>query len=400
MDRRSLLKLGLGQAGLAICGMGLTGCQSAPNAPQILGLKGAIPPQVVKTFRQRSDRNSVATQLVYQSRAQLQELFTQLQNWKRQTTGLMEPSKPWITLPNFGPKPLSAEHLPDLVSLGDYWLSVAIVQGLIQPFDLKALPSFNTIDDRWKQIVTRNAQGELATSGQIWGVPYRWGGTVIGYRRDLLAQQGLPSPKDWGDLLNPAFKGRISLLDSPRETIGLALKHLGQSYNSPNLATIANLETTLRQFHQQTKFYSSDTYLQPLILGHTWIAVGSSSELLPQLRTQPDLEIVVPESGTALWADVWTRPQGRNQAQPSNSTPDNFYIQWLEFCLNRETSQQIARLSRAGSPLAQRTITSGDQENNPLLNLPEAIWQKSETLQPLTAATVEQYRSLWQTIRR
>jgi putative spermidine/putrescine transport system substrate-binding protein len=390
VDRRSLLKLGLGLGGL-----GLTGCQNDPNAPQILGLKGAMPTQLIKTFRANSDRNGPGANLVYQSRSQIADIFAQLQDWQRQTQGLMPPPKPWLALPNFGPKPLSAKHLPDLASLGDYWLTVAINQGLIEPIAPQKLPHWGALDDRWKQLVRRNAQGQLDPAGAVWGLPYRWGATVIVYRRDLFEQQGLRPPQDWSDLLQPQLQGRISLLDSPRETIGLALKSLGKSYNSTDLASIADLAPTLTQLHQQTKFYSSNAYLQPLLLGHTWLAVGWSADLLPQLRLDKSLEIVVPQSGTALWTDLWVRPQGSQNAVAN---------QWMDFCLTGEISHRLALLSRAGSPLAQRLVmVSGDvqgADRNPLLNLPDPIWQKSEVLQPLDGPSGEQYRSLWAQIRQ
>jgi putative spermidine/putrescine transport system substrate-binding protein len=392
MDRRSLLKLSLAPIGYA-----LTGCQADPTVPQILGLKGSIPPQVFKAFKQSRDRNSPAAKLLYQNRGQMGALFEQLQNWQRVSRGMTPPAKPFFQLPNLSGKPAAAPTLPELVTLGDAWLPNAIAQGLIQPLDVAKLQHWGAIDDRWKQLVSRNDQGQVDAKGKVWGVPYRWGGTVIAYRKDLLAQQNLAPPQDWADLLRPEFKGRISLLDSARETIGLVVKMLGKSYNSSDLKGIAELETKLQQLHQQAKFYSSGAYIQPLILGHTWLAVGWSSDLLPQLRTQPDLAIVVPQSGTALWADLWVQPQG-----VKSPTQDQVFVEWLDFCLSGEISQKLAVLSRAGSPLTQRHIVTDSYSavGNPLLNLAEEIWQKSEPLQPLAESTADQYRSLWAQIRR
>ncbi len=405
MDRRSFLKFG-GQLGLGLLGLSFGGCQADPNAPQILGLKGAVPNQLIKTFQQQADRRGPGGPLVYRTADQIPEIFARLQDWQRQAKGMLPPPKSWLPpLLNFGAAPLSAQHLPELVSLGDYWLTIAITQGLIQPLDPNPLQNWGTIDDRWKQLVSRNVQGQPDPTGLIWGAPYRWGATVIAYRRDLFEAHGLPLPQDWGDLLQPALKGRISLPDNPRETIGLALKLLGQSYNSDNLAAIPELESTLRQLHQQAKFYSTDAYLQPLLLGHTWLAIGSSADVLPLLRTQPTVEAIVPQSGTALWADLWVRPTALSpNPTPNLTTQNSAYHQWIDFCLNPETSHRLALLGRSGSPLVQRDVAPQadvpGSDRNPLLHIAEPIWQKSEALLPLDRVKAEQYRSLWAKIRQ
>lgn len=39
---------------------------------------------------------------------------------------------------------------------------------------------------RWQQLVTRNAEGMVDPRGKVWGVPYRWGCTVIAYNEQKL----------------------------------------------------------------------------------------------------------------------------------------------------------------------------------------------------------------------
>ena len=39
---------------------------------------------------------------------------------------------------------------------------------------------------RWRQLVRRNRWGAVDPKGPVWGVPYRWGCTLIAYRKDAL----------------------------------------------------------------------------------------------------------------------------------------------------------------------------------------------------------------------
>ncbi len=98
--------------------------------------------------------------------------------------------------------------------------------------------------------------------------PYRWGSTVIVYNRNKFQELGW-MPKDWSDLWREEVRSRISLLNQPREVIGLVLKKLGKSYNTENLDQVPGLEKELRTLNQQVKFYSSNTYLEPLIIEST-----------------------------------------------------------------------------------------------------------------------------------
>lgn len=41
--------------------------------------------------------------------------------------------------------------------------------------------------------------------------------------------------QDWADLWRPELAGRISMVDSPREVIGVVLKHMGASYNTQDI---------------------------------------------------------------------------------------------------------------------------------------------------------------------
>jgi putative spermidine/putrescine transport system substrate-binding protein len=207
----------------------------------------------------------------------------------------------------------------------------------------------------------------------------------------------LPPPTDWSDLWRSDLRGHISLLDQPREVIGLTLKKLGQSYNTANLETVPRLQAELTALHQQVKLYSSDAYLQPLLLGDTWLAVGWSTDFLPLTQRNQTLAVVVPKSGTALWAELWVRPAVTTAALPSLAAD------WISFCWRPEIASQLSLMSRAMSPVVLTTPPAClpiALRQNPVL-LPNAATQAaSEFLKPLDRTTVLQYQALWQRLRQ
>ncbi|MEH1942914.1 MAG: extracellular solute-binding protein [Nostoc sp.] len=391
MDRRSFL---LGTSTLALSQL-LFGC-GGNNQTQLKVqlLKGSIPGQVVNQFHKGLQQQ---VQLKFAPVEQIQDLFQQLQNWQQKPKatdeqGLSRLLKGIKQLNPFRQGQKTADV--DLVTLGDYWLKAAIEQKLIQPLQEvqgNQLKQWSVLDERWKKLVTRNDQGNLDTQGKVWGAPYRWGSTVIIYNRDKLRNLGW-TPNDWSDLWRDGMQQRISLLNQPREVIGLVLKKLGKSYNTENLDQVPDLEKELQTLNQQVKFYSSNNYLEPLIMGDTWLAVGWSSDVLPALGRYPQLAAVIPQSGTAIWADLWVRPAGITKSTLSD--------RWIDFCWQPSTAKQISVLTKSNSPISTNIAASDIQEPlRSFLQSDREVFDKSEFLLPLPPSAMKQYESLFAKIK-
>ncbi len=389
MNRRSFIA----GAGAATLTQLVTGCGSQ-NQPtlRVRLLKNSVPAVVLNRFRVSTGR-SVVVDVKLES--QLNAVFEQLQAWKRQAAAPEEAKSSFpIPIPFTRSTPPA---IPDVTTLGDYWLAKAIEQKLIQPIDPAQLSGWQQLPDRWQELVRRGDRGQLDPKGQVWAAPYRWGTTLIAYRTDKFKSLGLQPPTDWGDLWREELRDRISLLDQPREVIGLTLKKLGKSYNSAALDKIPELKKQLELLHRQVKLYSSNAYLQPLILGDTILAVGWSSDILPAMRDNPKIAAVVPQSGTALWADLWVRPQS-----PIANAGSNLVPQWIDFIWKPEIATQISLQTLAVSPIFSSAkpdnLPKALQANDQLL--PDAdILKKSEFLLPLGDAAIAQYRQLWREIR-
>ncbi|MBD2411349.1 polyamine ABC transporter substrate-binding protein [Nostoc calcicola FACHB-389] len=384
MDRRSFL-LGTGTLTISQLLFGCSGNNQTQFKVQLL--KGSIPGQVVNQFHKGLQQK---VELKFAPVVQIRDLFGQLQNWQQKPKATDEQG--WS---RFIPFRQDRKTPPaDLVTLGDYWLKAAIEQKLIQPLQDSQgnqLKQWSTLDERWKKLVTRNDQGNLDAQGKVWGAPYRWGSTVIVYNRDKLQKLGW-TPKDWSDLWRDGLEGRISLLNQPREVIGLVLKKLGKSYNTENLDQVPDLEKELQTLNQQVKFYGSINYLEPLIMGDTWLAVGWSSDVLPILGRYPQLVAIVPQSGTAIWSDLWVRPAGI----ATNTLSD----QWIDFCWQTNTAKQISLLTKSNSPISTNITASDIQKPfRSLLQSDTSVLDRSEFLLPLSPSATKQYESLFAKIK-
>jgi putative spermidine/putrescine transport system substrate-binding protein len=356
----------------------LLGCgRSSSQSLQVRLLKGSIPAQILKAFERLKDRDN---SLEFLQGEQLADLFKLLETWKNPGQ-----EKPGFALPD------RSIPVADLVTLGDFWLSSAIQQGLIQPIEWEV--AWKALPPVWLDLVRRDDQGNLAPNGKIWGAPYRWGTLMIAYQPEKFKSLGW-TPKDWSDLWRPELKGHISLPDSPRSVIGLTLKKLKQSANA-DLDTVPTLAAELAALHQQAKFYSSDAYLQPLSLGDTWAAVGWSNEILTTVERDPSLAAIVPVSGTLLTADLWVRPATAQATPPQIGK----LMDWIDFCWQRDIATQLSLLSNGTAPIFKGTQfpIPPTLKDKPLRLPPAAVLDRSEFLLPVSN---EKYARQWAEMRQ
>ncbi len=368
MNRRQLLQ----SLGILALEPLLFGCQShSIDRLKIQFLKKSLPILLTSEFQKL-----VKSELDVSTIAQLAESLELLTAWSKPAQPAPGWHWPWQPSPRLS--------VANLITLGDTWLSTAIEQKLIKPLNPSKIPTWQQLNPRWQQLVTRD--------GQVWGAPYRWGSTLLVYRRDKFRQQGIPVPTDWSDLWRPELKGHISLLNQQREIIGLTLKQLGHSYNT-DPQTVPALPAKLRQLHQQTIFYSSDDYLSPFLAGDTWLAVAWSHDVAELINRFSNVGLAIPDSGASLWADLWVQPQSA-LAVVNNPTIE----QWIDFCWQPQSARKISLFTTGLSPIMEPTEKSPPELlSHSGLNV--TVFAKGEFLQPLTAARQKADQLLWQSIQ-
>ena len=388
LNRRSFL---INSTSLTLLSL-MSGC-SQENALKIFLLQSSIPSQLIASFR-RNFKDLGNLQL--KPKSDLKDLFKLLETWQGKNQQQEKEQKFSLPSLNFRSK---KQEIGNLATIGNYWLSEAVKEELIEPISPEKISQWNQLPFLFRSLVTLNSQGNLDAKRKVWAAPYRYGFTMIAYRKDKLKRLNW-TPTDWQDLWNkPELKHRISLLNQPREVIGLTLKKINSSYsyNTKDLNKIPQLKSELTALNKQVKFYDSINYLQPLILGDTWLAVGWSSDILPLIKSYPNIGGVIPISGTSLWADLWVKPK--------NSSPveSELINKWIDFCWQPESVNQISLFSNAASPLLltlNKSNLVADIVKNKLIYPNRNIINNSEFILPLPADINEQYQQLWQEIRQ
>jgi putative spermidine/putrescine transport system substrate-binding protein len=353
-----------------------TGCQSRAAASlKIALLEGSIPPQLIQAFERQLGEGEGISVVPADS---LLKLFKLLQDWPQ-----TQNEDASVTTP---------QPVAHWLTLGDYWLQAAIQQKLIHPVDVSRLKYWTDLPDAWGELLRRDDTGALANTGNLWGVPYRWSNLGIAYKSSALSAN--EPITQWEDLLHPEWSRRLVLPDHPRIVIGLGLKAVGGSAHVENPAQVPGLVDFLRALHQQVRFYSSDHYLETLIIGDADIVVGWSEAMQPVLDQYRQFEGAVPGPGTLLTADLWVQPQMAETLA--------FASRWPDFCLSADFANLFASYSQGVSP---RWLGQGPEalpavlQQNPLLSPKADIQANSEFLLPLSETANARYLELWESLR-
>ncbi|XP_065879226.1 uncharacterized protein [Euphorbia lathyris] len=363
---------------------------------RIVALRGSIPPSWVKDFMQSQGKR---VKLRTKFPESLDNIFSDVS---------MSFNKKKV-----GPASVIAA---DLVSIGDSWLNFAIKKAVIEPIGgIEYQDWFKGLSEKWKVYLRRNSEGNIDPNGEIWAAPYRWGCMVIAYKKSKFQKNKLPPIEDWADLWKPELTGRISMVDSPREVVGAVLKYMGASYNTKNIEIEVTggrnaVQENLASLGKQVRLFDSMHYLKAFGVGDVWVAVGWSSDVLPVAKRMSNVAVVVPNSGSSLWADLWAIPAASrietNQIGGRVRGPSPLIHQWIEFCLQAGRAFPFKQEVIPGAtPSALETVpveapkelTRGRPEldTNLIAGIPPPeIMSRCEFLEPLSDATLLDYKWL------
>jgi len=181
----------------------------------------------------------------------------------------------------------------DVVFPSDYAIERMIAEDLVQPIDFDKVPNAAQILD-WLQTPDYDPDHKYS-------VPYMWGTVGILYNTTKV-EEPITS---WGQLFDEKYKDQVFMMDSPRDTLGIALKYLGYSVNSKNPAEIQEAANLLIEQKQKgiVKAYQVDETKDKMVAGEAALALVWSGDAQYAINLNPDLAYVVPEEGSNVWVD-------------------------------------------------------------------------------------------------
>lgn len=255
----------------------------------------------------------------------------------------------------------------DLAIVNGVMLDTYRKRGWLAAVTTGQIPNLKHIDDYWLKAYA-GAEGYAA--------PYFWGTLGIAYRADLVKT----APVSWMDLYKPAeeLRGKIAMVDSQRDALGMALKALGYSANSTDTKQVkAAMELLLAQ----QPYVKTYTYLvldknSALVKGDVVMAMVFSGDALMLQEHHDEISYVVPREGGNIWADYLTVLQG-------SKNKDLAYA-FIDFLNEPEHAAQLAEFVYYATPnKAAEKLLPAEFLEDPVIYPVGEILSRSEAYKPL-----------------
>ncbi|MES1241064.1 MAG: spermidine/putrescine ABC transporter substrate-binding protein [Acidobacteriota bacterium] len=268
----------------------------------------------------------------------------------------------------------------DVVVPSDYMVPILVSQKLLLSLDKARLQGLDNLDPRF-------LDREL-DPGNTHSIPYLWGTTGLGYDRTKVA-----APLDsWSALFDARYKGRILMLDDPREAFGVVLKLMGRSLNETDPAVLRQAADRLKAQKALVKTYNSSDFANLLAAGDVDISHGWNGELAELAAKDPKrFAYVVPKEGSTLWID--------SLAIPARATHVEEAYAFFSFLLEPEVAARVVNgVHYAGANKAAWDRIKPEIRNDPSIYPPEEVLDRCELLKDLGPAT-QLIDELWTEIK-
>lgn len=180
----------------------------------------------------------------------------------------------------------------DVAFPSDYMIERMIAEDMLEKINFDNIPNFKYIDDRFKNLAY-DPKNEYS-------VPYMWGTVGIIYNKTMVKE----TVDSWNILWDEKYAKQIFMLDSSRDSIGVALKKLGYSLNSRDEKQLEEAKQELIKQKPLVLSYMGDDVKDAMVAGQAALAVVWSGDAVAMKRENPDLEYVIPKEGSNLWFDA------------------------------------------------------------------------------------------------
>ncbi|MCX6789633.1 MAG: spermidine/putrescine ABC transporter substrate-binding protein [Candidatus Gribaldobacteria bacterium] len=211
----------------------------------------------------------------------------------------------------------------DIIVASDILVKEMINMKLLAQVDMENIPNFKNIGNEF--------QNPFYDPGNKYSVPYMWGTSGIAINHKYIKE----TEPSWSILWNPAYKGKISMLNNMQDVLGATLKYLGYSANSVDPTELAKAKDLLIKQKPLLKGYQDDlTIKDELISEELWASHTYSGSGTAAAAENENVEYIIPKEGGFIWVDNLLIPIGAQHKYTAEV--------FINYILRPEVSAKIA----------------------------------------------------------
>ncbi len=267
----------------------------------------------------------------------------------------------------------------DVLFPSSYMVALLKRENLIQPLDHALIPNLSNIDSTYLNIVY--------DPKMEYSVPYAVSITGVAYLRNRVPNVRF----SWDVFARKDLKGRMTMLDDMRETIGAALKFLGYSLNTLNEQELQKARNVVLEWKRNLAKFENEQYKTGIASEEFFVVHGYSGDIFQIMAENPNVDFFVPEEGTSLAMDEMVITRTSKQVQLAHA--------FINFLLDpHNAAENIAVINylcpnRAAYPLLDESL-----RRHPVLFPPKNVLARCEVIEDLGENNVK-YTKIWDEIK-
>lgn len=247
----------------------------------------------------------------------------------------------------------------DLIISSEYMIERMINEGMLNKLNFDNIPNYKYIGEDFKN--------HPYDPNNEYSVPYFWGTLGILYNKETVDA----SSDSWEMLWDENHSQRIIMMDSLRDSFGVALKILGYSMNTVYESQLDEAKDLLLKQKPLVMAYITDGAPDIMINEEADMALVWSGEAVAAMAENENLDYVIPKEGSNIWIDAMIIPSTtKNQALAEK------FIDFL--CSTEATLKNIDEVWYSTVHTEALGLVDEDLLNNPAFNIPEEDIKKME----------------------
>jgi spermidine/putrescine transport system permease protein len=230
-------------------------------------------------------------------------------------------------------KVMSGERY-DVIIPSDYMIERLAKEGFLQEVDKTRLENYGQIME--------NLLSQPFDAENKYSVPYFWGSVGILYDKTRVNEADLK--EGWEILKNTKYADDIYMYDSERDSFMIALKSLGYSLNTSNIAELdAAYNWLVEQNEIMNPVYVGDEVIDSMITGNKAMAIVYSGDAAYIMSENENMRYFEPQQGTNLWIDGMV-------IMKESQNPDLAH-EFIDFMLRPENAKSNSEMVGYTSPI-------------------------------------------------
>lgn len=206
----------------------------------------------------------------------------------------------------------------DIIIPSDYMIARMISEEMLLPIDVESIPNYKYISDDYKNM--------YFDPDNKYSVPYNVGMVGLIYNTKMVKEK----PTSWSIMWDEQYKGKILMIDNPRDAFAIPEKLLGYSLNTTDEKELSDVAQLLIEQKPLLQGYVMDEVFNKMESGEAAMVPYYVGDYILMSDINPDLDFVYPEEGVNIFVDSICIPQCSQNYEAA--------IKYINFLLDPEVA--------------------------------------------------------------